>query len=250
MLNIYDIALSSRRRPQAECRRISRLPRSEKRQGHAFSSTYRVTSMDEPPYGHMLTSDRVFKRQDIYGVGPSVTFVDSQIAELTTMLSGRTLDFGCGSGALVNLLCGRGLGATGIDRDTPGIRRDVVQNAVPYVAFYDGGTLPFGDGTFDWVTATEVIEHIDDFHQALAEIACAGKSLLMTVPDATAISRLSGAGVVPWHLLEATHVNFFSPRSLRAALHEHFREVEVGQIRNTVTNDQVWSVNLWAVARH
>ncbi|MDH4067097.1 MAG: hypothetical protein OEW19_22075, partial [Acidobacteriota bacterium] len=37
-------------------------------------------------------------------------------------------------------------------------------------------------------------------------------------------------GVVPWHLLEATHVNFFTQHSLEAALAPHAGQIEMARI--------------------
>src|SRR2546423_89000 len=48
-----------------------------------------------------------------------------------------------------------------------------------------GGLLPFGDGAFDVVCAFEVLEHIPDDDQALAEIARVlrpGGALVFSVP--------------------------------------------------------------------
>ncbi|WFS03273.1 class I SAM-dependent methyltransferase [Rhizobium tumorigenes] len=203
-----------------------------------------------PPYAGLLTGDKVYKRDQIYGTGPSVTFVDSQVAKLITSASGRILDFGCGSGALVGYLRSSGYNAEGVDLDTPKIRRDVIDVSRPHVRFYEGDRLPFKDGAFDWVTAIEVVEHIDNYDAAFADIARVSGGLIMTVPDATGIPRLAGAGVVPWHLLEATHFNFFTPKSLRRALSRHFSHIEIGQLHNANTDGQAWSVNLWAIAQN
>jgi SAM-dependent methyltransferase len=199
-------------------------------------------------YDHLLTSDLVFDRGSIYGSGPSVRSVDDHVAELLQVAQGRVLDFGCGSGAALLHMRSTGRDAFGVDLDVPGIRRDVLPAAEPFVTFYDGDRLPFEDKSFDWVIATEVLEHIGRLNRTLKEIARVGRSLVMTVPDATGIARLSGVGVVPWHVLEGTHVNFFSPRSLRATLSRHYEHVEIGQLHNTETHGQLWSVNLWAIA--
>lgn len=201
-----------------------------------------------PPYAGLLTSEKVYKRENIYGTGPSVVFVDSQVAGLVRSATGRVLDFGCGSGALVSHLRSRGEDAKGVDLDTPSIRRDVLDVARPHVHFYNGNRLPFENGSFDWVTSIEVTEHIDNYDAALSEMARVSKGLIMTVPDATGIPRLAGAGVVPWHLLEATHFNFFTPKSLRKALGQYFSNIEIGQLHVANTDGQAWSVNLWAIA--
>jgi hypothetical protein len=47
-------------------------------------------------------------------------------------------------------------------------------------------------------------------------VRLASEALLITVPDMSAIPRGFPHGVVPWHLLEATHINFFTQHSLEA----------------------------------
>lgn len=216
---------------------------------HLNGESFEFAGRHAPFYDHLLTEERVLRREQIYGTGPSVRVVDAQAAQLFEVATGKVLDFGCGSGAMLLHMRDRGIAAQGIELDQHFIRRDVLPEARANVTFYDGNLLPFADHAFDWVTASEVLEHIDNLEGALAEISRVAPNLAMTVPDATAIARLSGIGVVPWHLLEATHVNFFSPRSLKTVLLKHYRQVEVGQIHNTFTDGQAWSVNLWAIAR-
>jgi hypothetical protein len=53
------------------------------------------------------------------------------------------------------------------------------------------------------------------------------RRLLVSVPNVELIPSLHPLAVVPWHLLEADHKNFFSRASLRHLLGQHFRRVEV-----------------------
>ena len=46
--------------------------------------------------------------------------------------------------------------------------------------------------------------------------------MLVTTPDITSIPSAFPAGCVPWHLLEATHINFFTPQSVRRLFETHF----------------------------
>jgi hypothetical protein len=73
-----------------------------------------------------------------------------------------------------------------------------------------------------------VLEHIDEPSPFLSEIRRVIRGrLLLSVPNAELISYLQDLGVVPWHLLEGDHKNFFGRASLRALLLQHFRRVEV-----------------------
>jgi hypothetical protein len=81
---------------------------------------------------------------------------------------------------------------------------------------------------FESVLAVEVLEHVLDVETALVECARVARvNLVLSVPNAGVIPHLFGAAVVPWHLLEATHVNFFSAASLERILRRVFPHVVV-----------------------
>ena len=93
------------------------------------------------------------------------------------------LDAGCGTGR--NLVEFGGLGeADGVDasEDAVAFCRRRGLEGVQCAALDD---LPYDDGRFDLILATDVIEHLDDDRQALAELRRVGKSgarLVVTVP--------------------------------------------------------------------
>ena len=95
----------------------------------------------------------------------------------------RLLDAGCGTGR--NLLEFGRLGTTqGVDFSPDALEfcrqrglKDVSQGRIE--------DLPFEDGSFDLILATDVIEHLSDDHAALLElrrVAAPGGRLLVTVP--------------------------------------------------------------------
>jgi len=69
---------------------------------------------------------------------------------------------------------------------------DISMNALTKLAAHGGrsvmasiGRLPFADGTFDLLCALDIIEHIDDDHSAMAElarVATMGATLLLSTP--------------------------------------------------------------------
>jgi SAM-dependent methyltransferase len=95
----------------------------------------------------------------------------------------RILDVGCGTGTMLTYLARFG-NAEGVDIDAEAIEycharglKKVIQSTAD--------TLPFADGSFDLVTALDVIEHIDDDLGVLREIKRVlrpGGRLLLTVP--------------------------------------------------------------------
>jgi 2-polyprenyl-3-methyl-5-hydroxy-6-metoxy-1,4-benzoquinol methylase len=163
----------------------------------------------------------------------------------------RVLDFGSGAGALVEHLRRSGRDAWGLELDTPMIRDAQVPTASAYVTLYDG-TLPspLEAGRFDTVTCVEVLEHIEDYEAAAAELARLTRDrLLLTTPDLSAIPLLHRHQVVPWHLLEATHVSLFTQRSLDALLRRHFELVEMFRIGPVSVNGTVFFTSLLARCR-
>lgn len=206
----------------------------------------------EPPYPQLFTAEEPLGREDIYGVGPPIQSVPGVIGALLKDVRGPLLDFGCGSGALVRHLRGRGVEANGLEVDCEMIRSALRDEVRPFVRLY-GGSLPspYPERSFQTVTAIEVIEHLPQPERYVAELARLTRSeALFTVPDISAIPRCAPQRVVPWHLLEATHVNFFTPRSLANLLGRHFAEVELFRIEPVDLNGTRFFTNVGARCRH
>jgi SAM-dependent methyltransferase len=95
----------------------------------------------------------------------------------------RLLDVGCGTGS--NLVAfGRHARAVGVDLSREALRYCAQRDTVP-VALSPVERLPFLDGTFDVVTALDMLEHTDDDLAALSELrrVCRpGGLLVCTVP--------------------------------------------------------------------
>lgn len=181
-----------------------------------------------PHYFLLRKINQVLHREDIYGSGPPVPVVSSEVLTLAKTLPSPVLDFGCGVGALIGALRLAGLDVLGLELDRPAIREGLAASVAPYVTLYHGSLpLPFADRSFESVVCSEVLEHIADYQGALKEIARVCRSrALFTVPDMSAIPILHKHNVVPWHLLEATHVNFFTQLNLSVLLEQHFRRVD------------------------
>lgn len=187
--------------------------------------------MDFVPLHHrgLLSAHNVLHREDIYGSGPPNEAIEPEVFELVRHLKGPVLDFGCGRGLTVTALRGMGIEAEGLELDSPTIRACSLPSGV---TLYDGTfPSPMQAGRFASVVCSEVLEHIPDFEGAVAEIArLAGEQALFTVPDISAVPLGCQYGAVPWHLLESTHVNFFTQQSLGRLLQGHFSKIEFGRI--------------------
>jgi SAM-dependent methyltransferase len=83
----------------------------------------------------------------------------------------RVLDLGCGAGYGTAELAGRGRTAMGIDLAPEAI--DHARSAYPLanISFVPASVtaVPFRDGSFDLITAFEVIEHLDNWRALLSE---------------------------------------------------------------------------------
>ncbi len=100
------------------------------------------------------------------------------------------------------------------------------------------------------VISTEVLEHIEDYTAALAEMARLTRDrLVLTTPDMSSIPLLFPHHVVPWHLLEATHVSFFTQTSLTACLKQFFAEVEMLRVGPNTVNGTLYYTSLMALCQ-
>ena len=100
--------------------------------------------------------------------------VARQIAALVPARAGeRVLDVGTGTGIVARILAGRSPG-TGLmvacDRSAEMVVRARERAAGALVLVTDAAALPFADHSFDLVTASFVLSHIQDYPTALAEM--------------------------------------------------------------------------------
>jgi methyltransferase family protein len=202
-----------------------------------------------PHYRPLFQSEQVYHRENIYGSGPPNPVAQPEALELARELGDPILDFGCGSGALVHELQRAGLNAHGLELDTPIICDSLDAANRSSVTLYDGRfPSPFPSSSFKSVFCSEVLEHIPDFESAIRDIArLATEKVIFTVPDSSAIPIGFRHALVPWHLLEGTHVNFFTQASLTRALQPHFSSIEFSRIGACRMNDSLFHVSLVAV---
>lgn len=204
-----------------------------------------------PDYPALFSLPVVLHRDDIYCFGPPITQPPPEVIALATSVADPVLDFGCGTGALIRELRGRGLDAIGIELNREAIIENLLDDVEPYVKLYDGILpLPFDNGSFESVVCFEVLEHITDYEDMLAELARVTRSnLLVSVPDMSAIPICHPHNVVPWHLLESTHHNFFTQTSLTLLLQRYFREIGILRISPSIVNETRFYGSLVGICR-
>jgi SAM-dependent methyltransferase len=203
----------------------------------------------EPHYGHLRFTEHVLGRDGIYGFGPPNPNVHPEVEAMALRLRPPVLDFGCGIGALIRVLRRAGIESYGIELERPGILENLPEDMRPFVTLY-GGTfpIPFPDKSFASVVCSEVLEHIRDYENAVQQIArvCRGQ-LFLTVPDVSVIALLHKHNVVPWHLLESTHVNFFNQTSLDKLLKRYFHSVLLFRLGSCCINGTPYRESLVAL---
>ena len=130
--------------------------------------------------------------------------------------SRRWLDYGAGNGGLVRHLRSHGL-ADAVGFDEGAIARDATAAGIPMVA---ADELPGLAGSFDVVTAIEVIEHTPDpiaELRRMRNLLKPGGLLFITTgnaaPYADRLTRWS-------YVIPEIHISFFEPRTLSMALEQ------------------------------
>jgi 2-polyprenyl-3-methyl-5-hydroxy-6-metoxy-1,4-benzoquinol methylase len=143
------------------------------------------------------------------------------------------VDVGCGEGVLVHRWARRlpEKRVVGIDLEEESIQAGWSRRQAPNLEYRTvrSEELPFETNEFDMASAIEVLEHVPDPEQTLAEMArCAERHLLVSVPreplwrilNVARGAYLSSLGNTPGHL------NHWSRRSFHGLLSRHGKVIE------------------------
>jgi len=147
-------------------------------------------------------------------------------------VSGTIVDVGVGEGLCLE----RVLASPEVDARVVGVEyrldKALVAGRLPRVApvVGDAGMLPLPAGCADLVTCVEVLEHLPAVSPAVAELArVSADRCVVSVPWEPwfRLGNLGRGRNVGRLGNDPEHVHWFTPRRLRRALEESFREVQV-----------------------
>jgi SAM-dependent methyltransferase len=143
----------------------------------------------------------------------------------------RVLDIGCGEGTFTAEIARAGASVIGAEVAQAAIERARLRHAeLDFRLVPEDGPLPFEDGSFDLVWASEVIEHVGDTARWLSEVRrvlVPGGTLLVTTPAHGRLRVLLG-GMERFSEPLGDHLHLYTRRSLESTLSEFgFGELSV-----------------------
>ena len=214
-------------------------------------------SLGDRPYGEVVfpENEALLHRENIYGSGPPIEEPGVEVLDLLrAYLPERSsvVDVGCGAGAYGPPLIAAGHEWLGLEAN-PHCCDILTRRQLPFRRVdLESKRLPCADAEYDDAICIEVLEHTKNPESFAGEIArIIRRRALISVPNMELLPYLHDWRVVPWHLLEGDHKNFFTRASLGALLSRFFRRVEIfpyGEHPLRTRDDVALYVHLFAVA--
>ena len=214
-------------------------------------------SLRDRPYGEVVfpENEALLHRENIYGSGPPIEEPGVEVLDLlAAYLRERSsvVDVGCGAGAYGPPLIAAGHEWLGLEAN-PHCCDILTRRQLPFRRVdLESERLPCADTEYDDAICIEVLEHTENPERFAREIArIIRRRGLFSVPNMELLPYLHDWRVVPWHLLEGDHKNFFTRASLGALLSRFFRRVEIfpyGEHPLRTRDDVRLYVHLFAVA--
>jgi SAM-dependent methyltransferase len=156
-------------------------------------------------------------------------------------LEGKSiLDVGCGIGAYVRKLRRFSEDVHGVDVDPERVARASVD--LPNIQTSPAESLPFGEGRFDVVLLHEVIEHVQDDRQAIAEavrVTRDGGHVVVFAPNRLYPFETHGIYVGSHYIFRLVPFVNYLPDPLRRVFCPHVRAYTSGHIRSLFSGQPV-----------
>lgn len=140
----------------------------------------------------------------------------------------RILDLGCGDGALTYLLCKKGAEVVGVDNSELGLKyaKDFLSSKgfQPKLILGSAYDIPLSGDLFDYIVASEIIEHLQEPERLLAEarrlLKNEGKIIIST----------------PYRLTEKPsdkfHAREYYPLELSSLVGKYFQDIRIEETHN------------------
>jgi SAM-dependent methyltransferase len=149
------------------------------------------------------------------------------LAFATARAGPTVLDYGCATGNYCLALRDAGFECVGVDVNERYVER-ARQRGLDARLATPGAPIPLAAASVDTVLLFEVLEHVPEYEFVLSEAKrVARKNVLITVPNCGAVEGLARASVVPDHMLDVDHVNFFTRAQLDTSLAKVFPSYEL-----------------------
>jgi 2-polyprenyl-3-methyl-5-hydroxy-6-metoxy-1,4-benzoquinol methylase len=185
------------------------------------------------PYGEVVYpgNETLLHRENIYGSGPPIEEPGVEVSNLLREYlpeHASVMDVGCGAGAYGPPLMASGHNWLGLESNAH-CCEILARRQLPFRRVdLESRRLPCADSEWDSAICIEVLEHVKDPEPFLQEIVriIRGRALF-SVPNMELLPYLYDWRVVPWHLLEGDHKNFFTRASLRRLLSRFFSRIEI-----------------------
>lgn len=190
-------------------------------------------SLRDRPYGEVVHpgNETILHRENIYGSGPPIEEAGAEVTELLCAYlpaQSSIVDVGCGAGAYGPPLRAAGHAWLGLEANAH-CCEILTRRQLPFLQVdLESARLPCADAEHDCAICIEVLEHTRNPEAFAGEIArIIRRRALFSVPNMELLPYLYDWRVVPWHLLEGDHKNFFTRAGLRALLSRSFSRVEI-----------------------
>jgi SAM-dependent methyltransferase len=121
-----------------------------------------------PTQIHRATSGRTYKGIYIHAAPGLHESVSEKIRMSPTTVGKRTLELGCGSGALTQRLTDDGFEVRAVDLELDGFQADAEAEAMDLNHDFADR---LGDGEYDLIVAVELLEHLENPHHFLRQVA-------------------------------------------------------------------------------
>ena len=145
---------------------------------------------------------------------------DHHMAFFSPYVKGGLLDFGCGDGQFLNLIAKQCDSVHGVDISETALEKAQAQYpALDFKLMPEDGKLPYADGFFDTITATDVLEHILDLETLLEEmnrVLKPGGHLLLATSEITRTKMvlISLKFLDDYFYPASPHIRYFTRKNL------------------------------------